>query len=390
MIRISRGFSGAEALVAPVLSYGTKAAVIPQSVTSGYGYVMQAADAAYAMTNGDAKAKQDAAVAAAMTAMTLIPGAAPAMPFVAAMFGVTALLQKAFPAHGVISAAVVEGSMFDGPAGEYPLVGVWKQAVAAVQVAWDAVRQAQGIPPSTAVAIRSGLLRPVSPAERAPTDLLSSLIGGLTSSESVIQGADQCLLHWLNSYVKGWKTTKGCQQDLGSGRWAWVWNTEIEGTVEMGGASPPGADPNVWAGMGPFGVKTDNWPLDLNPNTQKQLAECISDVWRYRLEALTKAVPEVIGAAVVQAMDDAKAGPVKLSATTRLTLPTLAKAAAPVVPKSSASRLKTIVPVKPAAVAPNALVTWAKGLPQVTWIAVGAALLIAVVGGGIWYVRRIS
>jgi len=277
MLRISKSLSG------------------EPSLEDTYGYVMKAADTAKAMTSGDAKAKQDAAVAAAITALALIPGAQPAMPFVSAMFGLTALLQQAFPAHGIISAGIVVGNMWDGPGGgEPPLLGVWKQAVTALQLTWDVARQSKGLPPAP-FAMNSSFLRPLAPEDRAPTGLFGSLFG-----DSIIQGPDQCLLHWLNSYVKGWKTTKGCQQDLGKGRWSWVWNTEIAGPPEAGGNPVPGGDPNVWIGMGPFGIKTNNWPLDLNPNTQKQLAECVVDVWRYRLDALTKAVPELIGAIMVQ------------------------------------------------------------------------------------------
>jgi hypothetical protein len=348
-----------------------------------------------AVASGDQAAAGASAMRLGYAALAVVPGGQGAAA-VGAIFaeGVLALA-KLFPASGVFPVDSHAVAMWFGgprncftPGCEPPrttILTVWKSAVTAAQTLWDDLRAASGLP-AAPVSVSAKLLQPANAEDRWPEGSPPAEVIKL-GENSKINGADNCLLYWLNAYSKGWLTQKQCQ----GGGAQFVANTHLAGSVEDATFwHNDGLSNQAWIGKGPFGLATSGWPGSCTGACTEGFSTCVRDVWKYRTDALTKGFPEVLAAIATQVAREKVAANLKIGTKSSISLTNLPSKAVSSARNSNLVRgvQKAKSPSDSAGLAPaNPLITWAKGLPQVTWIAMGAAL-IAIVGGAVWYSRR--
>ena len=221
--------------------------------------------------------------------------------------GIMAILPDGWAAHGVVSAANIADDVW-AAAG---IVDKWQQAQSAVQAAWDQGRVSAGLGPAP-IMIQNDLLVPKDPADRMPFD--GSAIYDTNQHHELFWGKDSvavlasgiystspaaCLQRWLYSSKTGWLHEHRCSANTSKG-WARVDYTPIVGPVEYGSAPLPGADPNVWYGVGPFGLYTNGWQHDLQGGDARGFADCVASQYSLRLQTLQRALIEVLQAVSAQ------------------------------------------------------------------------------------------
>ena len=270
-----------------------------------------AAKTGQVVVSGTPEQKAAALEAAKMSVISMLPGGVYAVAFAAAFYAVAGLLHISSSSVNMTTQLMIS-RMWKSGAG-VGILNAWDQAVHVLEATWNAFRAGRGLPPSP-VRIFAGFLVPLDPVDRLtmpwPNEhLIDSNPNAGIGPNTIIQGADQCLLYWLYAYVDGWATRHGCYQYAGSSQ-ATVQNTPLLGQVDPSSAGweIAGRDWQKWVGTGPFGLLMDNWPGDCEGYSKKGetcqdlFAVCVRECWTYRLNALNKALPEVVGAAVAQSM----------------------------------------------------------------------------------------
>lgn len=209
--------------------------------------------------------------------------------------GIMLLIPNAWTARSVFDPGALVGDLWY--ANDLAVLRQWEAAVQAVQTGWDEGRKYFNLAPAP-VSIRTNLLLP-APHEQRPLSPVQS---------KYTDGAEACLLRWLYAYKSGWKISDH-----------WCWNYDVDGSGTAGVKSstlpgevknavvwgPPGSDPGAWIGNGPFGLQTYGWPNTCSSSCQQAFIDCVRQLWGFRLAALQKALPEVLGAVAHQIATDA-------------------------------------------------------------------------------------
>ena len=226
--------------------------------------------------------------------------------------GIMAVIPDSWEAKGVFCPECEVGQWFWGHTTFDPSTDVmtgpyrvWLDAVKAVEVAWAESLKLAHLPADTPFVVYSSLLIPHDPADRLvdasglkhPGNVLVELPGGSMGIPEQVTDAEQALVLWMDGYVKGTRTIQTYKH--GDGFIAnSIWPGKVLDYGNYGNAE--------WGygirGRGPFGLQLWNWPEGCaqDASCHKEFNRLVNRCWGYRLAALQKALPEVVGAVFAQ------------------------------------------------------------------------------------------
>lgn len=223
---------------------------------------------------------------------------------------IMALIPDAWKAHGVFSGEIMVGIWYWGHTTFDPRTDVltgfvvpWRDAIAAVNETWRISLEMFKLDPATPLQVRSSLLRPAIPSDRLENHPESKIKHGgnvLQADGTVpeyVTDAEQALVLWLDRYYLGTRTVRGMWPEEGP-----VVNAMLPGSL----ADTERFEPRPGGGVrsrGPMGIEFQGWSEDCSGDCVKRFGQAVASCWSYRLEALRKALPEVVGAVMGSAAE---------------------------------------------------------------------------------------